>query len=183
MDISSDHLSVDISSDRLSGQLTASHLHQVRSNWWPASCAPYHRYHHHHSPQNVSHYRHHIPGPPPARAQLRRDQSHSSHFRFPPPAPASGQMQRFRDGARGGGETSVSTVSRYLASAPGTPTFLTLGHRSRLVRASFTPLYTSRSKLRITGVLFRLAEESQSGKFLPWRRLVLLKMSPRTLED
>lgn len=113
------------------------------------------------------------PVPAPARARLRRDQSHSSHFRFPPPellrpAPASGQMQRFRDGARGGGETSVSTVSRYLASAPGTPTFLTLGHRSRLVRASFTPLYIStnspaRSKLRITGVLFRLAEESQSG--------------------
>ena len=84
------------------------------------------------------------PPPPPARARLRRDQSHTGHFRFPPPEllrPAR-PVVRCTD-VTGRVEMSVSTVSRYLASAPGTPTFLTLGHRSRLVRASFTPLYTS----------------------------------------
>ena len=127
------------------------------------------------------------PSLPPARARLRGDQSHTGHFRFPPPEllrPAR-PVVRCTD-VTGRVEMSVSTVSRYLVSAPGSPTFLTLGHRSRLVRASFTPLYTSthspaRSKMRITGLLFRLAEESIH--FLPWRRLVLLKMSPRTLED
>ena len=132
------------------------------------------------------------PSPAPARARLRRDQSHTGHFRFPPPE----LLRPARPVVRCTDVTGLvvverclyllSTVSRYLASAPGTPTFLTLGHRSRLVRASFTPLYTSihspaRSKLRITGLLFRLAEESIH--FLPWRRLVLLKMSPRTLGD
>ena len=54
-----------------------------------------------------------------------------------------------RDGARGGGEMSVSTVSRYLASAPGTQlsSHWVTGHGwSGPVSRHSTPLHTEQAE-------------------------------------